>query len=609
MFLAVYEREVEQRWSRIEREARERIAAASRRPDAESARDWFERLQRRARVDARAARVPPARRPRPRAQRRATPRPTAASSTAWPALLERDRRRPRGRRDAALDDHRARATASSSSTSPLPDEATEERYVAAATRACIEPHHGGNRWRRRPTANGLGHGRRGAAAPVRPARARRRGRATSWRPTSASGSREVVAHAARALAGLPRAARPPSTARSTSATCRSCSKGELDGALGRLGHRPALRRAEVEPHLAALARRRAARRRVPRHGHRRQHRPRGMFVLRRARSGRELCALTACARCERFGITPRLPRRRMAPWLAPSPAHMTWRDQRVDRHRPAPAAAPGGDDAARRSSSRSSTPSTPTCSTLTRPSPRCSPTSSSRDGCGSRRRDRRDLQRALHAARCASASARRGASSRTRSTARPTACGARRASTTACTSGRTDDRRGRGRRGMLITNLFMKTQPVIRYEVTDMVRLDDDPCPCGRPTRTVSAIEGRSATTSSSCPPTAAAPCACTRSTCARRSPADGDGAPGPGACCADGRAARARSSRAADAGRAGDRCAPRLDRRAAQAAGAAAARRCTSSTVDALERDARRHRQAQARPLRGRAAARSRLT
>ena len=45
---------------------------------------------------------------------------------------------------------------------------------------------------------------------------------------------------------------------------------------------------------------------------------------------------------------------------------------------------------------------------------------------------------------------------------------------------------------LLITNLFMKTQPVIRYEVTDMVRLHDDPCPCGRPTRTVSAIEGRS---------------------------------------------------------------------------------------------------------------------
>lgn len=45
---------------------------------------------------------------------------------------------------------------------------------------------------------------------------------------------------------------------------------------------------------------------------------------------------------------------------------------------------------------------------------------------------------------------------------------------------------------LLITNLFMKTQPVIRYEVTDIVRLHDDPCPCGRPTRTVSAIEGRS---------------------------------------------------------------------------------------------------------------------
>jgi phenylacetate-coenzyme A ligase PaaK-like adenylate-forming protein len=45
---------------------------------------------------------------------------------------------------------------------------------------------------------------------------------------------------------------------------------------------------------------------------------------------------------------------------------------------------------------------------------------------------------------------------------------------------------------LLVTNLFMKTQPIIRYEITDMVRLHEDPCPCGRPTRTVEAIEGRS---------------------------------------------------------------------------------------------------------------------
>jgi phenylacetate-CoA ligase len=45
---------------------------------------------------------------------------------------------------------------------------------------------------------------------------------------------------------------------------------------------------------------------------------------------------------------------------------------------------------------------------------------------------------------------------------------------------------------LLITNLFMRTQPIIRYEITDIVRIDDTPCPCGRPYRTVAAIEGRS---------------------------------------------------------------------------------------------------------------------
>ena len=45
---------------------------------------------------------------------------------------------------------------------------------------------------------------------------------------------------------------------------------------------------------------------------------------------------------------------------------------------------------------------------------------------------------------------------------------------------------------LLVTNLFMRTQPIIRYEITDLVRLDPEPCPCGRPFRTVAAIEGRS---------------------------------------------------------------------------------------------------------------------
>jgi phenylacetate-coenzyme A ligase PaaK-like adenylate-forming protein len=38
----------------------------------------------------------------------------------------------------------------------------------------------------------------------------------------------------------------------------------------------------------------------------------------------------------------------------------------------------------------------------------------------------------------------------------------------------------------------MRTQPVIRYEITDLVRLAGEPCACGRPSRAVQAIEGRS---------------------------------------------------------------------------------------------------------------------
>ena len=45
---------------------------------------------------------------------------------------------------------------------------------------------------------------------------------------------------------------------------------------------------------------------------------------------------------------------------------------------------------------------------------------------------------------------------------------------------------------ILITNLFMRTQPIIRYEITDLVRLDPEPCACGRPFRTVAGVEGRS---------------------------------------------------------------------------------------------------------------------
>lgn len=45
---------------------------------------------------------------------------------------------------------------------------------------------------------------------------------------------------------------------------------------------------------------------------------------------------------------------------------------------------------------------------------------------------------------------------------------------------------------LLLTNLFNRTQPLIRYELSDMVALDSRPCSCGRTSRRVTAIDGRS---------------------------------------------------------------------------------------------------------------------
>ena len=44
---------------------------------------------------------------------------------------------------------------------------------------------------------------------------------------------------------------------------------------------------------------------------------------------------------------------------------------------------------------------------------------------------------------------------------------------------------------LLVTVLFSRTMPLIRYELTDRVRLDTKPCACGRPFRLVAAVEGR----------------------------------------------------------------------------------------------------------------------
>jgi len=45
---------------------------------------------------------------------------------------------------------------------------------------------------------------------------------------------------------------------------------------------------------------------------------------------------------------------------------------------------------------------------------------------------------------------------------------------------------------LLLTNLFNRTQPLIRYELDDLVTLSPEPCPCGRPFPLLESVEGRS---------------------------------------------------------------------------------------------------------------------
>jgi phenylacetate-coenzyme A ligase PaaK-like adenylate-forming protein len=44
---------------------------------------------------------------------------------------------------------------------------------------------------------------------------------------------------------------------------------------------------------------------------------------------------------------------------------------------------------------------------------------------------------------------------------------------------------------MLITNLINRTQPLIRYELTDLVTISPERCPCGRPFKMIEKIDGR----------------------------------------------------------------------------------------------------------------------
>jgi phenylacetate-coenzyme A ligase PaaK-like adenylate-forming protein len=50
---------------------------------------------------------------------------------------------------------------------------------------------------------------------------------------------------------------------------------------------------------------------------------------------------------------------------------------------------------------------------------------------------------------------------------------------------------GRPGAAILITNLYNRTLPIIRYRVGDVVRIDDAPCPCGAPFARLAGIAGR----------------------------------------------------------------------------------------------------------------------
>ena len=45
---------------------------------------------------------------------------------------------------------------------------------------------------------------------------------------------------------------------------------------------------------------------------------------------------------------------------------------------------------------------------------------------------------------------------------------------------------------MLFTNLYNYSQPIIRYEIADVITLKEETCPCGHPFKLISDIEGRS---------------------------------------------------------------------------------------------------------------------
>jgi len=46
-------------------------------------------------------------------------------------------------------------------------------------------------------------------------------------------------------------------------------------------------------------------------------------------------------------------------------------------------------------------------------------------------------------------------------------------------------------RSVLVSNLFNKAMPFLRYQVSDMVTIDPEPCPCGSPLARIESVQGR----------------------------------------------------------------------------------------------------------------------
>jgi phenylacetate-coenzyme A ligase PaaK-like adenylate-forming protein len=51
--------------------------------------------------------------------------------------------------------------------------------------------------------------------------------------------------------------------------------------------------------------------------------------------------------------------------------------------------------------------------------------------------------------------------------------------------------RGPREPSFLVSVLFSRTQPLIRYELSDSVVTTDRPCPCGRTFRLIEGVQGR----------------------------------------------------------------------------------------------------------------------